>query len=281
MKKSSSRHVGLKLFLSILGSLFLVASLLQCVCFISNAIVSYTYYYNKVERKDLTSILNKEELTTEDYKIIYEQTGVTTYGVNRLMKDKEYGIFKLKAIQNAFLEEVQVENKLLGPYCYYQVTNHYMEMVPLKEGDIIISNATQFLGKTFGHAGLATSPSAILESYGYNEISDLGIKEDFTHRASFIVLSPRVDEKIKKEVAKYAENNLQGIPYNVFIGLFGTKNTIESTQCSHIVWYAYNHFGYDFDSDGGEICLPHDLLNLDLMDVVQVYGFDLYNFSSW
>ena len=82
MKKSSSRHVGLKLFLSILGSLFLVASLLQCVCFISNAIVNYTYYYDKVERKDLTSILNKEELTTEDYKIIYEQTGVTTYGVN-------------------------------------------------------------------------------------------------------------------------------------------------------------------------------------------------------
>lgn len=179
--------------------MFLVASILQCVCFISNATISYTYYYDKVERKDLTSILNKEELTTEDYKIIYEQTGVTTYGVNRLMKDKEYGIFKLKAIQNAFLEEVEVENRLLGPYCYYQVTNHYMEMVPLKEGDIIISNATQFLGKTFGHAGLATSPSTILESYGYNELSDLGIKEDFTHRASFIVLSPRVDEKIKKK----------------------------------------------------------------------------------
>ncbi len=57
MKKNSARHVGLKLVLSILGSLFLVASLLQCVCFISNATISYTYYYDKVERKDLSSIL--------------------------------------------------------------------------------------------------------------------------------------------------------------------------------------------------------------------------------
>ncbi len=281
MKKSSSRHIHLKLTLSILGSLFLVACILQCVCFISNATISYTYYYDKVERIDLTSLLNKEELTDEDYKIIYEQTGVTTYGVNRLLENKEYGIFKLKAIQNAFLEEVKGESKLLGPYCYYQVTNHYMEMVTLKEGDIILSSGTQFLGKTFGHAGLVTSPTTILESYGYNELSDLGIKEDFTNRASFIVLSPKVDEKTKKEVAKYAENNLQGIPYNVFIGLLGTKNTIKSTQCSHIVWYAYNHFGYDFDSNGGEICLPHDLLDLEKMDVVQVYGFDLYNFTSW
>ncbi len=281
MAKEKGKLKGLKITLSIIGSLLLIAAILQCVCFISNATISYTYYYDKVQKVDLKKVLAKDDLTNEDYDLIYKQTGITVFGVKRTLK-KENGIDKITKVQSTFLQEVKVTSNLLGPYCYYQTIDKLMEMVDVEVGDIIVTNGTQFCGKTFGHCGLVTSiDGGVLQSYGYGELSEVGTTFDFQERASFIILSPRVDKDIKNQVAEYAINSLQGIPYNVFIGLFNTKDSINTTQCSHLIWYAYHHFGYDFDNNGGGICLPHDLICLDQMDVVQVYGFDLNNFTSW
>ncbi len=281
MAKEKGKLKGLKITLSIIGSLLLIAAILQCVCFISNANISYTYYYDKVKKVDLNNVLTKDNLTSEDYDLIYKQTGITVFGVKRTLK-KENGIDKITKVQSTFLQEVKVTSNLLGPYCYYQTIDKLMEMVDVEVGDIIVTNGTQFCGKTFGHCGLVTSiDGGVLQSYGYGELSEVGTTFDFQERASFIILSPRVDKDIKNQVAEYAINSLQGIPYNVFIGLFNTKDSINTTQCSHLIWYAYHHFGYDFDNNGGGICLPHDLICLDQMDVVQVYGFDLNNFTSW
>lgn len=281
MAKKKSKFKALKITLSIVGSLILVLCILQCVCFISNAVVSYTYYYDKTSKVELDSILKKDTLSDEDYDLIYHQTGITKFGVDRTLT-KYHSKQTIKKVQSSFLQEVKVTSNFLGPYCYYQTIDQLTEMVNVEVGDIIVSNGTQFCGKTFGHCGLVTSTSGgVLQSYGYGELSEIGTLKDFQERASFIILSPRVDSSIKAQVAEYAINYLQGIPYNVFIGLFGTKDSISSTQCSHLVWYAYHHFGYDFDNNGGGICLPHDLICLDQMDVVQVYGFDLDSYTSW
>lgn len=281
MAKKKGKLRWLKITLSIVGSLVLIMCILQCVCFISNATVSYTYYYNKVSKVDIESTLKKGNLTDEDYDLIYRQTGITKFGIERTLLKKD-AIKNILKVQSTFLQEVEVTSNILGPYCYYQTIDKLMEMVPIEVGDIIVSNGTQFCGKTFGHCGLVTSTDGgVLQSYGYGELSEVGTLFDFQERASFIILSPRVSKEIKKEVAEYAINSLQGIPYNVFIGLFGTKDSISTTQCSHLIWYAYHHFGYDFDNNGGSICLPHDLICLDQMDVVQVYGFDIYSYTSW
>ena len=47
-----------------------------------------------------------------------------------------------------------------------------------------------------------------------------------------------------------------------------------ATHCSHLVWQAYKHFGYDIDSDGGPLVTCNDIARSDLLEVVQVYGFD-------
>ena len=50
---------------------------------------------------------------------------------------------------------------------------------------------------------------------------------------------------------------------------------IEGTHCAHLVWYAYNRFGYDVDSDGGVIVTPRDIFESPVWEVVQVYGMPL------
>ena len=63
------------------------------------------------------------------------------------------------------------------------------------------------------------------------------------------------------------------IPYGLLTGIPNKEpDTIKKTQCSHLVWYPYKHFGYDIDSDGSWLVTPKDIANSDLFEVVQVYG---------
>jgi hypothetical protein len=39
------------------------------------------------------------------------------------------------------------------------------------------------------------------------------------------------------------------------------------------VWYAWQVFGYDLDSDGGRLVTVEDIWESDLLEIVQVYGF--------
>jgi hypothetical protein len=41
-----------------------------------------------------------------------------------------------------------------------------------------------------------------------------------------------------------------------------------------VVWYPYERYGYDLDSDGFWLVTPKDIANSDLLEVVQVYGAD-------
>ena len=63
------------------------------------------------------------------------------------------------------------------------------------------------------------------------------------------------------------------IPYGLFTGIPNkAPENINKTQCSHLVWYPYFHFGYDLDSDGSWLVTPKDIANSDLLEIVQVYG---------
>ena len=40
------------------------------------------------------------------------------------------------------------------------------------------------------------------------------------------------------------------------------------------MWYAYNAFGVDLDSNGGLVVTPRNIANSPLVEVVQVFGID-------
>ena len=68
-----------------------------------------------------------------------------------------------------------------------------------------------------------------------------------------------------------------GVPYHLSAGFIGAKAPETDApyfgvHCAYLVWYAWNHFGYDLDSDGGRLVTASDLLHSDLLEVVQLYG---------
>ena len=78
-------------------------------------------------------------------------------------------------------------------------------------------------------------------------------------------------------IAAYAEDNLADIPYDLFSFTEGgteTQRAVSGTQCAHLVWLAFAHFGYDLDGDGGYVVTPADLCGSELLEVVQIYGID-------
>ena len=75
--------------------------------------------------------------------------------------------------------------------------------------------------------------------------------------------------KTKYEVTDYAKETLYDIPYHLSAGFIGEKapDTTKpyfGMQCAYLVWYAWNHFGYDLDSDGGRLVTSADLLHSDV-----------------
>jgi uncharacterized protein YycO len=92
-----------------------------------------------------------------------------------------------------------------------------------------------------------------------------------------MILRPKIPAEKKQEIVNYATENLYGLPYRFTLGIFYRKfpENLRVSQCAHLVWYAYNKFGYDLDSDGGGIVKPQDMVCSDYVEVVQAYGFDL------
>ena len=110
---------------------------------------------------------------------------------------------------------------------------------------------------------------------GYADPSDYGSVYDFTDRPSYMVLRVKADRALIDEVVSYAEENLIGLPYSVATGIFTKKfpEKIKKTNCSHIVWYAFQKFGIDLDADGGGLVTPQDVACSPYVELVQVYGF--------
>lgn len=88
----------------------------------------------------------------------------------------------------------------------------------------------------------------------------------------------RVEAKSSEAEAGNTTNE-EGKTTSEEAGAAGTSDAevspLAGTQCAHLVWYAYQHFGYDLDSDGGLLVTPRDLYESPLLEVVQIYGLPM------
>lgn len=264
-------------FLAVILFLGLVLFGLQIGVWAGNA--AAVYVGPAEARIDLSEILAKEELSSADYEVIYRQTGLTRAGVDRCLQRGEVGINRILAVQNSFYASYELQRTQFGFFCVndFLAGGAAVATTYLENGDILVTSAVRLSGYTMGHAGLVTDAAQgqVLQAVAYGYPSGLGSFSAFARRPAFMILSPRTDAQTKAAVAAYAEENLVGIPYDITAGVLSDKNSCESTQCAHIVWYAYSQFGLDIDGDGGLVVTPHDLATSPLLEVVQVYGFDL------
>ncbi len=265
----------------VLAFILLVLTSLQLGAFYVEA--SWEYWSPSYAKEDIAPLLEKEDLTEAEYDKIYRQTGLTEIAVDD-MRGSVLGRGKILMIQEKFFAPFQVKSRCFNPFTYMDEIYDgdglaHTTLATLKDGDIIVSASTRVSWWRFGHSAIVIDSGAEYDMAECNPGAP-GKKcksSDFTILANFLVLRPKVSADIKTQVIDFVRSTLGQVPYSFVAGILTKKSPAEltSSQCSHYVWYAYNKFGVDLDSNGGGLVKPQDIARSEKVEVVQAYGFNL------
>lgn len=255
------------------GTVLLTAFLLFWI-HVTEGEARYAPEYPKV---DISGYLKREKLTEEDYQLLYQQTGLSSLAVDALRAEGREE--EMLALQERFFAEAEIccERDFLLYNEVLELEQQTEIMPALEDGDILITFNSHFLGWRNGHAAIVidAAKGKTLEAISLGTESAILSVSSWEDRPSFAVLRLSGASREKRAaIADYAKGNLVKQPYRLTAGIFGEmgKGTSAGTNCSHLVWQAYNEFGYNLDSDGGIIVTPKDLYESSLLEVVQVYG---------
>jgi uncharacterized protein YycO len=264
-----------------------VLCIVAVISILEEVIEPMGYIHPDYPKEDISIILEKENLTEEDYKRLFYQTGLGKTAIDELLSGSE-GKDEIIKFQELFLRENDVLCEPIGIITSQEsIVNeegkpmYGFNFAPYENGYVLITKATHSLGWRHGHAAIITDA----ERGETLEAVILGTNTMFQNinkwrvYPSFMMLKLKdTSQETMDEIAKFAKNNLNDVPYGLFVGLLSSKNPVpenlKSTQCSHLVWYPFMQSGYDVDYDGSWLVTPKDIANSDLFEVVQIYGVD-------
>lgn len=235
--------------------------------------------WNKVMEKAKSG----EMLNDEDYQIILSQSGLGKPAFDRLFSRGR--IADIEEYREYFLQDKDYYCYRKGVFaCHEVITDAEGEKIKnppladLQNGDIIITLSIHSLGWRHGHAAIVTDA----EKGQCVQAVMVGYESDHTYVSSWndyplvaILRLRDADAEERNQVAEFAEENLMGLNYSLFTGIVTGRNpdkTPSSTQCAHLVWYAYYHFGIDISPKAGRIITPMDFMKSEKLEIVQVYG---------
>ncbi len=234
-------------------------------------------YAPSYDKEDISYLLDGRELSDADYDLLYRQTGLARTGVDELLaSDMSERILK---IQDDYFSSGDVEAANFGFFITaFDRTSGSYSYPKLKNGDIICSFSTYFSFFEIGHLAIVVDEDLELlaEITGYtSSLRIVHASQVFTN-ASHVVLRPNLDESVRTAAAEYVKDNMVGMKYDFFVGVFNKKapETLERTHCAHFIWYVYNKLGYDLDSTGGPIVTPRDVCMSEYLDVIAIRGVD-------
>lgn len=273
-------------------------------------IVGSLYWWQYHEEKQVYAALDyeKEELTDmikcgkplndAALEFIYKQTGIGKAGVQTLLSDflkeqssahdmpTEEFVNQLLEIQEIYFAEPSFEctkeawmirrDQNIDDQGKIVRRN---KLIALEEGDILITDSCHLFGWRNGHAAIVIDgkKGKTLEAITIGEETAVRSISKWEKYPNVAVLRLRDGNKKQRQaIAKWAQNNMKGIPYSLTAGMGECKGT----HCAHLVWAAYKEFGYDLDSNGGCIVTPAQLAASPQLCVVQVYGMDLDKFNN-
>lgn len=276
IKKLSKKLIALIVCAAISGCIALTCLGMQFAFMAADKIKCWTPDY---PQEVIDEELEKKD--ERDYALLYRQTGLTKAGVDRCLDRGGAGKQKILSIQEDYFKKYKVKNDFFAPFVCTDYIDETITNVYLEDGDIIVTSSTHFSGWRIGHAGLVTDAARgnVLQASAYGSSSAIGKISDFTDRVNFMVLRVKDEyatDETRKEIAAYAEENLQGKIYDISAGVLSSKNKVKRTQCAHLVWYAYKQFGIDIDGNGGPVVTPRNIANSPKIELVQVFGFNPY-----
>lgn len=220
-----------------------------------------------------------------DYETIFLQTGLGPSAAKNLLEAGEFQT--ILDTQDAFFHPPEATcTPLLGWFTREDrlVNGASVPLVDLQPGDILITLSTHTAGWRHGHAALVIDEDIVLESIVLGTNSTLVNAAHWATYSNYAVLRVKnITPELQQQVVQYSTEHLQDVPYHLTSGWIGPKapkpeDAQFGLHCSYLVWYAWNHFEYDLDSDGGRLVSAHDLLRSDLLEVVQIFGMDPRNF---
>lgn len=224
---------------------------------------------------------------TSDYDTLFLQTGLGRSAVDKLIDAGNFDA--ISNAQDAFFAPPDTDcTPLLGWFTREDrlVGGSSTPPLDLQPGDILLTLSTHSAGWRHGHAGLVIDSETTLESLVLGTDSTLTGVSHWSKYSNYAVLRPKdVTPELQQQVAQFALSSLHGVPYRLLSGFLGPKAPDPDApqfglHCSYLVWYAWNHFGYDLDSDGGRLVSTCDLLHSDQLEIVQLYGMDPREFLS-
>ena len=262
------------------------ASLALIICFIAifaslalhkNAV--FTPDYQKI---DLSQFVEKE-LSQEDYKTIFYQTGLGKSAVDEILLSED-ALSRLNLFQQNFFsasENVECVREVLTTCLEY--SNKRFTIAPYREGDIISTLSSHSLGWRHGHLGLIIGTNRTLEAPIIGEPSTFYSLSSWRGFSTFILLRVRdIDASKAKQIAISASDNLYGVYYSPFASVFKKYSGVrpKSVQCASLVWTAFYSYGIDLDSSRDNIVTVQDIIYSDKLEVVQIYGLNPKNFEN-
>ena len=235
-----------------------------------------TAYKPDYQKADLSSIIYKDSLTNEDYRLILKQTGLTRAGVDAIISANRQN--DILTIQKDYFTDYNVKKIQFSPLTCCHELDRAITTVPLEDGDVIITPTSHFSFYEMGHSALVVDAfeGTVMNATGYDNISCFESVGTTTNRPIFMVLRLKADKETREKIAANARERLLNLKYSISIGIIG-DNYVENpirTNCSHLIWHAFKRFGYDTDSNGGPVALPMDFFESEHFELLQVYGFD-------
>ncbi len=234
-------------------------------------------------KQPIEQVLAKPELDKADYKLLWEQTGLGPAAIDEIRSKPDYQMEDILLFQDCFL--CQAETKCCSSSLFTKqdkvvmAGNRQVPMAELQDGDILISFSSHSLGWQHGHAALVVDGENLLtlEAVMPGSSSKIRSCKYWNTYSNFMILRLKgVSEAERAEIARFARENLVGVPYSLISGFFGEREKADSkemtAQCAYLIWYAFMRFGYDLDSDGGRLVTVADLQGSPLLEIVQIFG---------
>lgn len=225
--------------------------------------------------------LNEES----DYSTLFLQTGLGKAAVDKLLEKGDFQT--ILNVQNAFFSKDTVTCiPVIGWFTKSDRVSKQdsAPLVDLQPGDILLSLSTHSLGWNHGHAGLVLNETSVLECTSWGKNSEIKGVEHWRNYSNYVVLRVQgVTKEMQNRVVSFAKENMCDVPYRLTAGFFGekalsTENQAFGLQCAYLVWYAWQEFGYDLDSDGGRLVTMQDILESQQLEIVQIYGINPLEF---
>lgn len=255
------------------------------IVFLLLVLLDYTYLYltphytPKVTPIDLTHLLSQSHFSSEDYALLFEQTGLSQPIIDELHHRPDFS-GKLLDFQRHYLAELKVGQAYMPPATFCQLAlnssrcpERAFTLAPFHNGYLFFTDATHSFGWRHGHMGLVVDEihGFTLEAIRPGSKSCLQLADKWEYYPTFKMLRLKDASLANLQcISDYALEHLNGLPYNIL----SSKNQPipKTTHCSLLIWQAFEPFGYDLDPIGGYFVSPLDIMHSPLLETLQIYG---------